>query len=57
MFSKAGTFIEMIHLCHDIRKNGGIRICSEAQAQHFAGFVGCRAQLTLYELHTKIGPV
>ena len=46
----------MIRLCHDIRKNGGIRICSEAQALDFAGFVGYRALLALYELHTEIGP-
>lgn len=56
MFSKAKTFIEIIRLCDDLRKNGGIRICSATQAQDFAGFVGYRAQLALYELHTEIGP-
>lgn len=56
MFSKAKTFIEFMRLCHDLSKNGGMRICSEAQAQDFAGFIGYRAQLALYELHTEIGP-
>lgn len=56
MFSKAKAYIEFMRLCNDLRKNGGIRICSEAQAQDFAGFIGYRAQLALYELHTEIGP-
>ena len=30
-----------------------MRICSEEYIQTFAGFIGYRAQLALYELHTK----
>lgn len=37
-----------------LKKNGGIRICSEAQALDFIAFIGYRAQLALYELHTDL---
>lgn len=43
-----------MRLCHVIKKNDGIRICSENQVQDFAVFIGYRAQLALYELHTDL---
>lgn len=54
MFSKLKTTIGVIRLWNTLKKNGGIRICSEAQVQDLAAFIGYRAQLALYELHTDL---
>lgn len=54
MFSKLKIFIEAVRVSRSIKKSGGIRICSEAQAQDFVAFIGYRAQLALYELHTDL---
>lgn len=54
MFSKLKLIIEAMQVFHAIKKSGGIRICSEAQAQDFAAFIGYRAQLALYELRTDL---
>lgn len=54
MFSKLKNIKDAMRVCRILRKNGGIRICPEEQAQDFAGFVGYRAQLALYELHTDL---